>query len=209
MPHTPHAEPTEFKNDQVHVVVLQKSACRVELRVKATHPLIQAARREAVKAVGKEVLIPGFRKGRAPDDMILKKYPKEVEKETHNKLADASFAEAQKLAKVPLLNNNARVTFDLQKMDSREAELVFTFETEPAIPAIDPKQFELKPVERAQIGEKEINEAIRQMQFFFRSMEACHGPARPRKRLHHDRPRYVRRGGSPAGIQPGPIRDFQ
>jgi trigger factor len=165
--HTTHAAPAEFKNDQVHVVVLQRPGCRVELKVKAASPLIQAARREAVKAVGKEVLIPGFRKGRAPDEMILKKYPKEIEKETHNKLADASFAEAQKLAKVPLLNNNARVTFDLQKMDNREAELVFSFETEPAIPVIDPKQFEPKPVERVQIGEKEIEEAIRQMQFFF------------------------------------------
>lgn len=167
MSDTSTAEPAEFKNDQVQAVVLHKPACRIELRVKAAPSLVQASRLEAMKAIGKEVALPGFRKGRAPEAMILKKYPKEVEKETHSKLADAAFAEAQKLAKVPLLNNNARVTFDLVKMDDQGAELTFQFETEPVVPAIDPKQFEPKPVKRAQVGEKEINEAIRQMQFFF------------------------------------------
>jgi trigger factor len=160
-------EPIEFQNDQVLAVISHKPACLIEMKVKASKPLIQAARKNAVKAIGKEALIPGFRKGRAPDEMILKKYPKEVEKETHNQLADIAFAEAQKLAKVPLLNNNARVSFDLQKMDEEAAHLVFTFETEPAVPAIDPKKFEPKPVERPPLGDKELDEAIRQMQFFF------------------------------------------
>lgn len=167
MPHTSKSDPIEFKNEQIQVLVWHKPACRIEMKVRAARLLIQTASRDAVKTVGKEVLLPGFRKGRAPDEMILKKYPKEVEKETHNQLADAAFADAQKLAKVPLLNNNARVTFDLQKMSDEEAELMFTFETEPSVPTVDPKRFAPKHVERAQVGDKEIDEAIRQMQFFF------------------------------------------
>ncbi len=160
-------EPREFQNDQVLVGLSHKPACLIEMKVRASRPLIQTARKNAAKAVGKEAVIPGFRKGRAPDEMILKKYPKEVEKETHNQLADVAFAEAQKLAKVPLRSNTARVAVDLQKMDEESADLVFTFETEPVVPVIDPKRFEPKPVERPPLGDKEIDEAIRQMQFFF------------------------------------------
>jgi len=160
-------EPVEFKNDQVHAIVIHKPACRIELKVKAVPSLIERAKREAAKAVGKEVVLPGFRKGKAPDELVLKKFPKEVEKETHGKLADLAFAEAQKLAKVPLLNNNARVTFDLQKMDESGAELLFSFETEPKVPSVDPKRFSPKAVDRHPVGEKEIEEAIRQMRYFF------------------------------------------
>jgi len=160
-------EPLEFKNDQLHAVVIRKPACRIEMRIKVAPPLIQSAKREAVKAVGKEVLLPGFRRGRAPDEMILKKFPSEIERETHNKLAEAVFAIARDLTKIPLLNNNARVTFDLQKMDANGAELLFTFETEPQIPSVDPKRFQPKPYDRPPVGDKEIDEAIRQMQFYF------------------------------------------
>ncbi|HSX37460.1 MAG TPA: trigger factor [Chlamydiales bacterium] len=163
------AEPVEFKDEQIQAVVLRKKACLVEMRIKAAPPLVQSARRAAVKAVGKEILLPGFRKGRAPSEMILKKYPSEVEQETHNKLADAVFAATQKLANIPLLNQSARVVFDLQKIGEEGAELLFHFETEPNVPSVDPKRFHPDPVERATVGEQEINEAIRQMRFFFAS----------------------------------------
>ncbi len=159
----------EFNNDKVTAIVERKPSCMIEMQIKAKAPLIKDAKLEAVKAVGKEVELPGFRRGKAPEEMILKKYPAQVEKETHSKLADLAFSEAEKLAKVPLLNNNARITFDLKKMSEDVAELVFQFETEPLIPTVDPKQFAPKPVKRAEVGEKEIEEAIRQMRFFFAS----------------------------------------
>lgn len=166
------AEPVEFQDDNVHVVLIHKPACRIEMRVKVSPAIIGSARREAVKAVNKEVVLPGFRKGRAPDEMVLKKFRRDVEKETHSKLAEAAFTEAQKLSKTPLLNNNAKVTFDLQKLSDEGAELVFSFETEPSVPSVDPKRFEPKAFERPQVTEKEINEAIQQMQFFFAEWKA-------------------------------------
>ncbi len=161
------AQPVEYKNERIHAVMLPKEACRIEFRVKAFGSLIESARREALKAVGKEVLLPGFRKGRAPDEMIRKKFPKEVEKELHNKLADAAFAETQRIAKIPILNRNAPVTFDLKSLTDEVAELIFSFETEPQVPSVAPKRFLPKPVARAEVGEKQIDEAIRQMQYYF------------------------------------------
>lgn len=159
--------PHEFHNEQIHASVLHKPSCRIELKVKAGPNLVQSARKNAVKAVGKEVLFPGFRKGKAPDEIVIKKYPDEIEKELRNQLADLAYIQTQSLVKIPPLNNNARIVFDVQKVGEEGAELTFAFETEPVIPSVDPKRFEPKPVERAEVGDVQIDEAIRQMRFFF------------------------------------------
>lgn len=157
----------EFVGQEARVSVHRKPACRIEMHVKTSFSLVQKARKEAVKAINKEVALPGFRKGRAPEEIIAKKFPNDIEREFHKTLADAAFVEAQKAAKIPVLNNNSSITFDLKKQDEEGAELVFTFETEPKVPSVDAQLFTPKPVARAQVSEKEIEEAVRQMQFFY------------------------------------------
>lgn len=167
----PLSSQEELVNDEVRVAVQKKDACQVEFQVTASKNLVQKARLDAARAVGKEVVLPGFRKGKAPDSMILKKFPYEVEKKFHKSLADLSFLEAQKMAKIPVLNNNSTITFDLKKVDDEGAELRFVFETEPATPSVDPKLFVPQPTPQKEVGEKEVQEAIRQMAFFYAQWE--------------------------------------
>ena len=157
----------ELKNDQVVVKIHRKPACKVELSVHVALPMIEKARQKAAKIVGKEVVLPGFRKGRAPEEMVQKKFGKQIDKETQTQLADLAYVEAQTLAKIPLLNNNAQISFQMKKQTPEEAELSFTFETEPAVPSVDAKGFEATPVPRAEVAEKQIEEAIRQMRYYF------------------------------------------
>ncbi len=156
-----------LQGEDIQVTIHRKPACLVELVVKAGKKIIDEAKREAIKAVNKEVTLPGFRKGKAPEQTILKRYPQDVERELHKTLANEAYAEAQKLARVPLLNQNAKITFDLKDHSEESAELVFSFETEPVVPAVDPKLFVAKPVAKAEVGEKQVEEAIKQMRFFF------------------------------------------
>lgn len=154
-------------NDDVKVIVHKKVPCRVELEVHATKSLLEKARHKAIKEINKEVTLPGFRKGKAPENMILQKYPQDVERRERGQVADLGFMEAQKLARVPVLNNNAKITFDLKKIDENGAELSYAFDTEPTTPTVDPKKFEKKEVEKKEVGETEIEEGIRQMSFFY------------------------------------------
>jgi trigger factor len=165
--HDPALDHQELVSDAVRVHVHLKPNCKVEMTVKTGAGLMKEARRNAVKMVSKEVTLPGFRKGKAPDDMILKKFSEEVERNRHKALADLAFVAAQKLAKVPVLNNNSPISFDLKKETEEEAEMVFSFETEPKVPGIDAKGFVEKPVKRPEVEEKQIEEAIRQMRFFY------------------------------------------
>ena len=157
----------EFVGDHVRVSVRRLPACQVEFLVTVTKKLLEKARAQALKSVNKEVTIPGFRAGKAPEGLILKKYAAEVDKRTPKEMADLAFVEAQKLAKVAPLNQNSRVSFDVKKKTEDGAEIVFIFEEEPKIPPVDPQLFVPKPFNRPEVGEKQVAEAIRQMAFFY------------------------------------------
>lgn len=159
--------PNELANDQVRVSVQKKEACKVEFHVTASKALAEKARLDAAKVVNKEVVLPGFRKGKAPESLIVKKFPHDVERQFHKSLADLAFIEAQKLAQVPVLNKNSTISFDLKKSDDAGTLLVFTFETEPTPPSVDPKLFVPRGDVRKEVGDLEVNEAIRQMAFFY------------------------------------------
>lgn len=160
-------EPFEVNADDVRVTVHQKAACKVELRVKASPFLVKRARKDAVKVVSKGVSIPGFRKGKAPQEIIEKKYPHDLEKALHKAIADLAFVQAQKAAKIRVLNNNSPVSFDLKEHSEKGAELIFSFETEPTVPVVDAKLFQPEAIDRPPVTDKEIDEAIYQMRFFY------------------------------------------
>ncbi len=153
--------------EETYVQIHHKEGCKVELDVKVSPTMVQEARKIAIKSIGKEVSLPGFRKGKAPDDWILKNYAERVEKQSHKELADLAFVAAQKIAQVPLLNQNSSISFEMKKLSGEGAELIFSFETEPKIPNVDPAGFTPKAVDRAEVGEKQIEEAVRQMRFFY------------------------------------------
>jgi trigger factor len=157
--------PTQ-QSTNVRVQVSEKPHCRVEMHVHADAELVREARERALKDVKKEVVLPGFRKGKAPDDMVVKKFGKEVEKQLDKAAADLAFVAAQKQMKVPLLNNNAPVSFDMKKRSEEGAEMVFSFETEPKVPNVDTGKFVERAVDRKEVGEKQVEEAVRQMRFF-------------------------------------------
>jgi trigger factor len=157
----------EITSEDVKVQIQRKAQCKIELHVKTSPSMVREARKNAIKSISKEVSLPGFRKGRAPEETILKKFPADVEKQMHKEVADLAFVAAQKVAKVPVLNNNSPISFDLKNRSEEGFELVFSFETEPQIPEVDASRFTPKSVDRAEVGEKQIEEAIRQMRFFY------------------------------------------
>jgi len=165
---TTHPIPTEeFVGDDVRVSVKRQPSCRVELHVAVSKKMIEKARVQAIKAVNKDVTLPGFRSGKAPEALIVKKYSQEIEKRISKEMADLAFVSAQKLVNIAPLNQNSRISFDLKSQTEEGAALVFSFEEEPKVPSIDPKLFVAKPIKQPEVGEKQVTEAIRQMAFFY------------------------------------------
>ncbi|NGX38670.1 MAG: Trigger factor, partial [Chlamydiae bacterium] len=100
----PEEKPLEYKNDIVEVSVYHKPGCRIEMQIKASQDMVKEAHKKAIRTVSKQVNFPGFRKGKAPPEMILKNHPRDVDKSWQQVIADVAFKEAQSLAKVSLLD---------------------------------------------------------------------------------------------------------
>lgn len=158
----------EYKTEDITIVVHRKPSCTIELDVKVSNGLVEKAQKMAVKDVSKQISIPGFRKGKAPQEIILKRYSGSVEEKLHKHVADLAFKKAVQEINIPPLSNGPKIVYDVKKVDLKEGgELTFKYEAEPTVPVVDPKTYQPKQITKQVIGEKEINEAIRQTQFFY------------------------------------------
>lgn len=159
----------EFANEKVRFSAHRKPDCVIELDVHASKELVDAEHKKAIKAVAKHVSLPGFRKGKSPDELVVKKFPKEVDQEWQKLIASATYRECQQLAKYPVLQGSEnKVSFTMKEHAlTKGAHLFLYFETEPEIPSVDVSQIELKEVEKPEVNKEKVEETIRQIRLFF------------------------------------------
>ncbi len=160
--------PFEFSNDKLKVKAHLKQNCKVELEIHAAPAIVKEAYHKAAKTVGKEVTLPGFRKGKAPTGLVEKNYSKQIDTEWQKAIADLVFQDSMKLINIPILNNEPKISYNI-KSHSLESgsSLILFFETEPSIPDVNPQDLTLKAVERPAVNDDKVNETMRQLQLFF------------------------------------------
>lgn len=162
----------EFKSDTVTFTAEYKPHCVVEYKVKVTPPIVQKARRDSIRSIAKEVSLPGFRKGKAPEALIVKKFPEPLKERWEKAIADATFYECQIISKIPILNQDVKITFNVERYSSEEgAELTYAFETEPTVPTIDTGKIELIEQNRQTVDKQKIDETIDQILHYFAQWE--------------------------------------
>lgn len=165
------SQPQEFTAPDIHLTVHRKPACYVEYHVTLGAHFLKQAKEEAAKKVKKQISLPGFRKGKVPEELVIKNYPQEVEKESTSVLANLAWKESDQLAHVPLLHRDSKVSYQIKNKQEDAIELVLTFETEPLIPHVDPAAFQLQEVPRPVIDKVKIDEMVRQTRLFFAPWE--------------------------------------
>lgn len=161
--------------DDVKVKIEKKPDCKIEMEVTASSELVKSAKKKAIKSVGKEIELPGFRKGKAPAEIVIKKYPEQVKERWQKAIADEAFMKAQQKEQITVLNNNSPITFNMKNFSDEGAEMTFSFETEPSIPTIDISKFSLKEVKRQKIEKKEIDEYLKQVQLMYAEWREVEG----------------------------------
>ena len=167
----PSKEPQKKESlSNIQVEIKKLPSCQVELEVQASADLVKKAHEKAIKEASKKVSLPGFRKGKAPKEIILKNHQGEVEKEWQKEIADLAFTEVQQQTKLFPISSSS-INFKLKKHSLEGAELFFKYETEPQVPTIDPKTVKLKEIPQRSVTEKETDEAIRQTRFYFASFK--------------------------------------
>ncbi len=157
-----------FESDQVSFTITRQQNCVVHYKAKASTALVAKAKEKALHSLAKNLSIPGFRKGKAPTPLIEKNYPQQLDEEWKKKIADLSFAACQKTQFTPLADKDTRINFQVNSFALDEgADMLFSFESEPVVPAVDLDKIELKEIFPEEVSAQKIDEKITEIQMFF------------------------------------------
>ena len=158
----------------MNVSVENLAACKRLIRVEVESSAVDAAFDHIAAEYQKQAKLPGFRPGKAPKDMVLKRYEKEIEDEARNKAVAEAYRAALKKENLEAVGSP---DLEIQEF-GRGKNLQFTVTTEVA------PQFELPPYkglqltrEQGTVTEKDIDEAIDMLRNRAASFETVERPA--------------------------------
>lgn len=152
---------SSFENENINVKVERHPGCRVRLEVAVSPKATQASQHKAMANIRKEVSIPGFRKGKAPEAMIVKNYEKHIEREWKDTLLNSSLDEAIHLIKIYPFNRNSVKSASIKSASLENGSLLtFEYESAPEIPEIDPATLSIQSVPAKVVTEKDVEATI-------------------------------------------------
>lgn len=155
----------EYKNDNLHVTISREPGSKVKLQVTVTPVAAEAAFKKALKNVNKEVNVPGFRKGKAPDNYILQNYKKHVDDEWKQILINTTFSEAVDLIKIYPFGRNGIQSYKIKEASlEKGAILLYEYEVEPVVPEINLEELTVKKVEKSPVTPEKIQDVMTQIQ---------------------------------------------
>lgn len=150
-----------FQNENLHVVVTKEPGCRIRLEVTATPTAAKASYQKAIASIRKEVSLPGFRKGKAPEKVIIDSYGKHIEKEWKDILLNTALREAIELVKIYPFNNQSIKSATINKASLEEdSTLAFEYEAAPEIPSVSPQDLMLPKVDLKPVTEQDVEATI-------------------------------------------------
>lgn len=168
---------TEVKsNDNIKVSVERQPGCYVKFTIAVEPKAVQAAYVQALKNINKEVSIPGFRKGRAPDELIKDRYASHIDQEMKDIVVQTAFSEALNLTEIfPLKQEGSVKRPHVQKCSKAEgAQMTIEFETRPTVPSVDIHAIQLKKIEAREVNDEMIDQAMKNLRFHYSEWEEIH-----------------------------------
>lgn len=167
---------SEHANDDYKVTMVQEPGCVVRYTIVVTPKATEASHRKAVKLINKEVSLPGFRKGKAPTEIIQKQYSSHIEKEWKDVLLQTAFNAAMKLTNVYPLNKESVKNVKINSHSLEEGSVVeVLFESMPEIPEIDLKSLTIPHVEIEPVTQTKIDQIVEDIRYRFAEWEEVQG----------------------------------
>lgn len=150
-----------LQNDNLSVKVTERPNCEVQFDITVSPQATQAAFIKALKNINKEVSIPGFRKGKAPENLIKQRYEHYISQEWKDVVLRTAVTEAMDLTKIYPFTRETRLKADVVTISETDgATLKAEFEKGPKLPEIDVENFTVSPVEPAAVTEEEIDQHV-------------------------------------------------
>ncbi len=149
-------------NDHVTVLFKTKPGCIIKMEVHVAPIACKAAYEKAMKEVKKEISIPGFRKGKVPEEIVVKQFGPQIDRHSKEVLMETAFKEG-----ISLIGRNPFTTRSVRKSEIKQyskdgsATLLFEYEATPDVPAVDISSLILTPKgEIAQPSDEDIQSSL-------------------------------------------------
>jgi len=164
---------SEHKSDNITVSVTKKPGTQVAFEIFVSPKATAAAYAKAVKSINKEVSLPGFRKGKAPEEFIVQNYGREIEAEWRELIIHTGFNEALQLIKEihPFRRNEVKCS-NIAKVSKEEgAQFTIEFEASPKVPQINLDEITLQDIPLPKVEEEDINDVVNDLRQRMASFE--------------------------------------
>lgn len=171
-------ETKNFNNENVSVEAIVAPGCHVQLNVTVHPKLVTKSHQEALHRVRKEVSLPGFRKGKAPDSLIITHYSKAIDGEWRDILLNNAFQEAMTLSSFAPVKASAKsIKSQIKELKSpkEEAVLSYEFESLPETPSIDIAKLHVNKPAPTEVTEDYIDKKIEEIRVSFATWEDVQG----------------------------------
>lgn len=156
---------TEQKNEHLSVKVERHPGCIAKLEIEVSPTAARAAYEKAFKNIKREVSIPGFRKGKAPDEVINQNFKKAINEEWENVLLRTSVNDTLELTKITPNGQEGFKKIQVKKASLEEPSLIVAeLECRPEIPDVDFTSFNLDIPAEKRPFEEELKLAMHNVQ---------------------------------------------
>ncbi|HMJ91800.1 MAG TPA: trigger factor [Candidatus Acidoferrum sp.] len=142
----------------MNVTVENLAPCKKLLRFEVDAAAVDSTFADIAKGYQKQASLPGFRPGKAPKDMVLKRYEKEIEDEAKRKLMGESYRQALKDHKIEVVGYPD--IEDIQFAKGQAMQFAATIETAPEFEVPNYRGLEAKREKRG-VTEEDIDKALK------------------------------------------------
>ncbi|ANH78644.1 trigger factor [Candidatus Chlamydia sanziniae] len=158
-----------LSNEQFSVDLEESPGCVVSAKVKTSSERVNKLHKQALKKVKKDITLPGFRKGKAPDNLIISRYPEPVRKTLNELLIQDSYHALSIVGDRRPLSPKAIQSTSVTKANLKEGgQVEFTYEAFPRIPKIHWESFSLPAAPSiTEVSEEDFKKGLTSIAFFF------------------------------------------
>lgn len=162
------ATETQFSNETIQVAISREPQCKMRFEVKISPEAVQNGYKQAMKNVSKEVTMPGFRKGKVPESLLVKNYGSAIGKEWKRHLTSWAWNESCRLTKCYPFSENSLQSAEMDDLVMNQGTTArYAFECEPAIPQLDTSALRLEPIPTPPITSEQIDERLESIRWMF------------------------------------------
>jgi trigger factor len=152
------------ENDDYAVEANEGAGCRLFVRVTVKPKQTQKAYQKAVRLVNKQISIPGFRKGHAPDRTVISRYGSYVDQEWKEILVNDAYRAALDLTDIYPLNKESIHKPKIETCSHEEGAVVLiSYEHYPHVPPVDFSQINIPAIDKAAVPEEKISEIFEEI----------------------------------------------